>query len=263
MADAKWFHSNKYRLIIPNKLIDKRHQIMATCEFAYLGTLSSINKVPDDSLLTHVPPGTLEYELVACNFAQTGMDIKSIRRIHNPILAERFNRIQQLTGETPVTLFHGTRCQTYEDIALEGLDQRLAKNGYFGRGLHFADEPIKSGQYTLVGKDGLRTMFAASVLLGRSLVYPDGVYNSSLQREPAGYDSVQGCVTGYREYIVYDNSRVLLDYEIRYVCPSYTNLTTSLEGGRTMWRKMHPGRPLPEHLTDILALQIYILRRMP
>lgn len=118
-------------------------------------------------------------------------------------------------------LWHGTTAPNIDQLLLEGLDQRVAARGHFGRGLYFSDHPGKAHRYTTKrsagpNADGIRTMLRCKVQLGKTKEYPRGVNDTSLLREPSGYDSVMGNISGQNEMVVYDNDRVLIEYVVRY-----------------------------------------------
>jgi hypothetical protein len=121
-------------------------------------------------------------------------------------------------------LWHGTTAGDIDQLLLEGLDQRVAARGHFGRGLYFSDHPGKAHRYTtkksFVGRgpssEGIRTMLRCKVQLGKTKEYPRGINDTSLLREPSGYDSVVGNISGQNEMVVYDNDRVLIEYVVRY-----------------------------------------------
>jgi hypothetical protein len=62
-------------------------------------------------------------------------------------------------------------------------------------------------------------MFACYVLLGNTKVYRNKETDSSLLREPPGYDSVQGNVTGQNEFIIYTHYRAMPAYVVEYTVP--------------------------------------------
>lgn len=103
----------------------------------------------------------------------------------------------------------------FEKLLAESLDQRIASRGHFGRGLYFADHAAKAHRYTSK-ESGDRVMLRAKVLLGNTKTYPKGVNDPNLLREPPGYHSVEGDISGHREVVVYSGDRVLIEYVVRY-----------------------------------------------
>ena len=75
------------------------------------------------------------------------MRIRSISRVQNDTAAAKFNRILQSPGEEFTTVYHSTTAPI-DTVVAEGLDQRLSKPGYFGRGIYFSD-PIKCSIYQI------------------------------------------------------------------------------------------------------------------
>lgn len=175
-------------------------------------------------------PGSPEYVKVTADIDQRIMKIHSIARVQSPMQLDRIRKRQREDQLDPMTrsgeherqerqLYHGTRCHDVEhDIArllAEGLDQRLAGVGRFGRGIYFAERPMKAHMYT-PNDTPLRCMLQCSVQLGNTFRYPAQQMDPELLREPQGYGSVVGNVTGQDEYVVYDNHRVMINYMILY-----------------------------------------------
>ena len=120
-------------------------------------------------------------------------------------------------------LFHTTGATT-ETIFQEGFDSRLSKQGCFGRGIYFSDDPKKCDNYWRGprGQSDARVMFIAQVLLGEAKVFPPGQNDCSLTREPerAGptdrYDSVRGFMSVGAEFVVYQNARAFPMFAVYY-----------------------------------------------
>lgn len=186
----------------------------------------------DDGVIRcHVVPvdsSTPEYAAVVLPLVQHGVRIVDVRRVQNFRLYERYYAKEQADAVKPwettgQDLWHGTSATDMDRLLLEGLDQRISARGHFGRGLYFSDHPGKAHRYTskhhcssTAGEVGIRTMLRCKVLLGKTKMYPPRVNDPSLLREPFGFDSVQGNISGQNEMIVYDNDRVLIDYVVRY-----------------------------------------------
>lgn len=179
--------------------------------------------------IVKVKKGSSEFMEVAasmesCNFEDTGFEVLNVFRVQNQIVHKKFVE-KHLSDElkpratpidcSPRQLFHVTRSKHLESLLVEGLDQRLASRGRFGRGLYFAEDPRKSNQYWK-GSGSVRMMLRASVLLGHVKEYKANSIDPSLLREPKGYDSVQGELYGQREHVVYDSARVQIEYIITY-----------------------------------------------
>ena len=68
-------------------------------------------------------------------------------------------------------------------------------------------------------------MLRVSMLLGTPLVYPKNHKEPTLRREPRGFNSVIGNLTGHHEFVVYNNSQVNIDYVVYYdITPSTSAL---------------------------------------
>lgn len=109
-------------------------------------------------------------------------------------------------------LFHCTRNRNnVEAILSQGLDERLGNvGGLLGRGIYFADNPMKSMSY-----DGCNVIFLFAVLLGDCLCMDDKT--DRFVREPKkrddqkrhlndlAFDSIAGKPDGYNsEFVIYN-----------------------------------------------------------
>jgi len=111
-------------------------------------------------------------------------------------------------------LFHGTASKNLRHILGQGLKVPVSyTNGWmFGRGIYFADQSTKSGQYCYSQSGNLKAMFVCDVKLGKSETPRMAV------KEPGrGYDSVSalgGNMPGLmnNEYIVYSETQVTIKY---------------------------------------------------
>lgn len=196
--------------------------------------------------LVLIQPGTLEHidvlwPIFTSEWARHFFPV-AVYRVQNVDMHKRFTDKQSWETEAMLTttpaldLWHGTPADEkgIEDMLLGGLDQRLSQRGYFGHGLYFSDSPGKASRYTAPRNDQgrlvalpdthVRTLLRCKVLPGRQLKCDPNVTHPRLRREPVGYDSVKGNVTGSDEYVVYDNARVYAEYVVQY--RFQTSLTT-------------------------------------
>lgn len=110
-------------------------------------------------------------------------------------------------------LFHCTgNKENIESILSEGLDERLGNPGLIGKGIYFADDPMKSMNY-----DGCGVIFIFGVLLGDCLSMDANQTNYDLVREPKKedeqkrhfndlfFDSIAGKPDGkHNEFVIYN-----------------------------------------------------------
>jgi len=189
--------------------------------------------------IVEVDPSTAEYAAVVLPLVQHGVSIVEVQRVQNHRLYTRYHGKEMSEALMPwetetKDLWHGTTVSDLEQMLLEGLDQRMSARGHFGRGLYFSDHPGKAHRYTTKRSGfggesgGVRTMLRCRVQLGRTKEYPPGVNDTSLLREPAGYDSVRGNISGQNEMVVYDNDRVLIEYVVRYTVDTPVVAPTSM-----------------------------------
>jgi hypothetical protein len=116
-----------------------------------------------------------------------------------------------------VLLFHGTGSKSVADqICKNGFDPPTANSGAFGSGFYFAEDAIKSDQYTGGGgTGGVHYIFVARVALGRAGP-PQG---SGMCRRPSdGFDSAVAERPGlrFREFIVYNQDRAYPEFMLTY-----------------------------------------------
>ena len=156
------------------------------------------------------------------------LKIIKIERVCNPILYENWSlrRMQLIkSGKNPgeIMLWHASiKDPTSENILREGLDNRLSKNGYWGKGLYGAF----SSQYSYMGYTAstpIKTILYVLFLTGSSLTVFDDYRSSELTREPKDevtgkyYDSIAGCVDqNSLVYAVYNPSSVYPLYRVTY-----------------------------------------------
>lgn len=200
------------------------------------------NFVPQCHLVS-VQRETAEWYETAGACIAEGWDVRAVTRVQNPGLLRRFEEERRADFALPYhttvrnDLYHVSRAPDLDTLLLEGLDQRLSNAGRFGRGVYFSDRVDKSNSYWRVarstgcgwvGSNGaspgdpteeVRTMLKCRARLGRAKVFDPGFCDSSLRREPRGFDSVEGNLTGQDEFIVYSNDRAIIEYVIEYVVP--------------------------------------------
>ena len=185
------------------------------------------------------------------------INITGIKRVQNTRLEAQFIDTQaklRAQGKGDIRIgFHTTKGPIDEIIA-EGLDYRLSKGGYFGNGLYFAEDPLKSCLY-----DTKQTnkMFMCSLLLGKSYCFAPGATDQTLVREPPGFDSIIGCTDGHYEYVIYDNSKVLIDYVISYSIIPMLKWEITYKSHLARFNLTDLFSPLPPHLKSFLAFLSY------
>ena len=190
--------------------------------------------------------------------------ITKISRVQNDCLSKRFIHMQQRYGDKCTTSYHSSKLHNIDPILKDGLDQRLSCSGFFGRGVYFSD-PLKSSLYYPRNPDNPnhheKTMLVCSILLGENLQYPDNESDQKLLREPDGYDSVSGNLTGHREFVIYNNSRCLIDYIVTYQIGLVTSWEISLGNARHLWMAKNPGMPLPLHLSSTINFALHAINK--
>ncbi|XP_060081815.1 uncharacterized protein LOC132561101 [Ylistrum balloti] len=219
----------------------------------------STNHRPGHSMdvqLIELHPGQMEYDKILDEFTDTGIQITRIERIQNLYLLDRFKSEMEDTARRRHPgfdlniryLYHGTKADKSR-ICEEGLDQRLSRMGYFGKGIYFSDNPLKCVYYTEdMDSLGDAYILKCRVILGDSKCFPEGQYDIALKREPEKenvrpgtwrfYDSVVGCPRDYNEFVVYENRRAMIEYIISFkirpeVAAAMSNTTSASVAERT------------------------------
>lgn len=178
--------------------------------------------------------GESECDQINHDMEEVGLDVVKVERLQNLDSLEKFqSEIRHMSkrkdpGEdlNICYLYHGTSVDK-TCICEEGLDQRLSRMGYFGKGIYFSDTPLKCMSY-VGGSDtkGESYLLKCRVILGDQKKYRKGEYITTLKREPEKenpkpgswkfYDSVMGCPKDYNEYVIYENRRAMIDYIITF-----------------------------------------------
>lgn len=164
-----------------------------------------------------------EFIKISKDFEKVGYTVAGIARVQNARQLMRFNQEvldMELRSEptTKEDLYHTTNAMDMDRVYSEGLDQRLARQGYFGRGIYASDDPRKADMYWRARPDhsSLRFTLRVKMLLGKVKQYPYSITARELMREPDGFDSVCGNVNGYNEYVVYHNDRAIIEHVVFY-----------------------------------------------
>lgn len=168
-----------------------------------------------------------------------GMEMTRILRLHTPELRLRFDsEVETVKKSRPQgfnvnvkDLYHGTTAPL-DQICAEGLDPRISVHGHFGRGMYFSDNPEMCRAFcertvspTSTSLSDEHFVMRCQVILGDVKQYRDGESAPELTREPEKehiggkktyYDSVQGKVGPYKQYVVYEKRRVYVQYVVFY-----------------------------------------------
>ncbi|XP_033762150.1 uncharacterized protein LOC117343770 [Pecten maximus] len=236
-----------------------------------------------DVRLVELQPGQIEYDKIDDEFKETGIEITKIERIQNTYLLDRFKAEMESTARRRHSgfdlniryLYHGTKADK-DRIGEEGLDQRLSRMGYFGKGIYFSDNPLKCVYYT-ENMDGLGDAYILKcrVILGDSKCFAEGQYDTSLKREPEKenvqpgmwrfYDSVVGCPKDYNEFVVYENRRAMIEYIISFkVGPEVAAVMQQLNTASAFVGKKQGGEGEPfddNHLDRIRQVREAVRRK--
>ncbi len=122
-------------------------------------------------------PSSEEYERVEKAFLKTAMGcrIRSISKLVNDDLYELYEAKKRIMARSmenvnEALVFHGTNKIALEKVKISGFNRSFAgqQGTAYGHGTYFARDAIVSVSYSRPDSKGIKYMFAATVLLGRS-----------------------------------------------------------------------------------------------
>ncbi|UJR28929.1 hypothetical protein I4U23_010148 [Adineta vaga] len=160
-------------------------------------------------------PESEEYKSIADNFHKTlpTCKINQIERIQNRRWFRQYEAhkdyfIERYSKSTEQWLFHGCRrSESAEAIIQDCFNRSHAVNCAAGQGIYFAIQSYTSHRYTSPDANGLRYMFMARVLIGKTTVG-----SPSTRVCPPGFDT-----TGARGiYVTYHDAQAYGQYLITY-----------------------------------------------
>mmetsp|Transcript_128420 Transcript_128420/g.227486 ORF Transcript_128420/g.227486 Transcript_128420/m.227486 type:complete len:174 (-) Transcript_128420:44-565(-) len=139
------------------------------------------------------------------------LTVEKVYAIQNPEL--RFGDVRSNVR----ALYHGTSSSGAKGIAAEGF-QLPVLPGMFGRGIYFADIPLKCWQYS--AKSRSKHIIVCDVALGRPMKQTKGAYllTRRFLHSRGGFDSViglsrrEGGELRLPEYVVYQEDQVIPRY---------------------------------------------------
>lgn len=169
-----------------------------------------------------LPPHTNTYINLNTRFNECNLSILGIHKVFNPIRQLDFD-LQQFTYETTnipknqIYLFHSTRGDINK-IIKEGLNVEKSRIGSCGKGIYLTDCPLKANDYNIKKGDGYneRIMLRCAILPGRIKYLLPGQYNREYTQSPPGFECVSAFLKRSREYVIYNNSQVIITEVIRY-----------------------------------------------
>lgn len=126
---------------------------------------------------------------------------------------ERQDAFEKIDGEE-VHVWHGTSSLNLPNLIGNGFDITRSKRGHFGRGIYFAERPLKAHTYTRKINEK-RVLLLCRIKPGKIQEYPKGVNDPDLINK-GDADSVTGSILNGPEIVIYDNDRVIIDYVIYY-----------------------------------------------
>lgn len=234
--------------------------------------------------LVKIEAGEDVYDSVTQEFHKVNIQINKIERLENMRQLRRFkSEMEDIQNHRESDfdlniqyLYHGTNVDL-DRICEEGLDQRLSRMGYFGKGIYFSDNPLKCVHYSEDCTSPAEAyILMCRVILGTTKVYRSGCYDTTLKREPEKedqsdgwryYDSVMGCPKDFNEYVVYENRRALIEYIISFTIDKHlaeqirgsSNDSACKHGGKDSFKQSCPGKD--DHLQKISEVRERVRRK--
>ncbi|XP_059149958.1 protein mono-ADP-ribosyltransferase PARP14-like isoform X2 [Physella acuta] len=154
-------------------------------------------------------------------FSDHSVDLKSIMRIQNPQLWEKYylkrKHMVEEIGLDKIkerALFHGTKKENIDLICQEGFDLRVptANAAHYGKGIYFSPWSKQSNLYT----EGCEQMIIARVLCGYSTVGSSGMTRPPKDSSGRFYDTTVDNLDRPVRFCVFDNSQCYPAYIIDY-----------------------------------------------
>ena len=248
--------NKRFRVLRPiDPLVQERIRKMEIRGWTQTGeAISFIPNPPSkyNSVLVRLPPSTNLYQGLLQQMQSIGEHVRvlSIEEIKNQhmesaYLANKAIIAKQCPHSNPNEreLFHGTEKEGIDGILNYGYDDRywnlkgawgeymsvssnsvehsvkihLSSAFFTGHGTYFADNPVKSHDYTAPSAiDQSRVLYYNKVILGKQAKMSET--NEQMASAPKDYHSVLGTHFGHNEYIVYRYGQVLPYLKITYKC---------------------------------------------
>lgn len=191
---------------------------MAVCELDVMDVLSANNNPHFTATLT-------EPKLDVGVFGDpTITQIIAVYNVKNSMRSRYFELCKEEIAKSnggnanEMNLYHATIENNILSICEYGLDIRMAKIGFYGRGIYFSDEPSKANDYSqkIGNTQAVRVMLECSVILGKIKEYNIGESDRDLVREHKGYNSNKGFLRRAYEYVVYRSEQICINRIIFY-----------------------------------------------
>ena len=168
-----------------------------------------------ESIYQILDEDTPEYAFVIFNLISYIRNVENctILRVIKVNNRERQAAFERIDGEE-MHVWHGTSYLNLPNLIGNGFDIARSKRGHFGRGIYFAERPLKAHTYTRkINKK--RVLLLCRIKPGKIQEYPKGVNDPNLINK-GDADSVTGSIVNGPEIVIYDNDRVIIDYIIYY-----------------------------------------------
>lgn len=113
--------------------------------------LESLEVVPRDSALWRTIIGFVDQrsQSFVSHYGGRGIEVKNLWRVPDNAALKAMEQQAMMLGR-PTQLFHGTAVESVPQIIKNGfrLPKKHAHGGMFGKGIYFAETPLKSVRYT-------------------------------------------------------------------------------------------------------------------
>eukprot|EP00435_Cladocopium_sp_Y103_P033084 s2396_g8.t1 len=154
---------------------------------------------------------------------QHGISQGTITPVLSKALTEFANDIDIDHAGNERLLLHGTKTfEVGKTIASEGFDNRVAKDGLFGKGTYFAAQTCKASQYATVhgmfekaSQQMQGTMLLARVAIGDPF-YTEGPRADSIIARPGIPNGQPGGVQSHMEVVTFDPGQAYPEFIVRF-----------------------------------------------
>ncbi len=167
---------------------------------------------------------TSEYNQVTNSYDPNKFIINGVIKVDNPFSKQKFDiecqklsYIRPTIGPNIKTRYHVSNGNV-NYVCNNSIDIRYSRIGYCGKAIYTAYTPVKANDNNVNkgNRDIIRVMYVCKVVCGNILKKDLGTINTSLFKEPEGYDSIDAFYARDWETIIYDTDRSLIEYIVLY-----------------------------------------------
>lgn len=174
--------------------------------------------------LNIVNEDSIEYTQVINSFNPRKFKIEIVIKLDNPFMKQKFDiECQKLSisrpeiGSNIKKRFYVSK-SSVNNICNNGIDMREINIGCCGKSISTALTPDKANDFSIIkGNNNVsKVMYVCNVACGNINKFPDQYANTSLIKEPEGYDSIEVLYARDPETMIFNTDRILINYIVVY-----------------------------------------------